>query len=348
MVTLASLPLMAKGTAAFSGQFYSPVLKGRQPKQSDTPYTDAADGDWGSGYGSPSRAEPADAPGTPPRAPRTLDDARRGLGDLLRRLPSTSPLGNDPLGILSDGPNPAQSAVSWFDGQRIVFAVLGLGLIVIGVAWLAAPAAGRAFDLWSKLRTFNLAGDVQKRIKSNAPLIAVQSPKDDGGSPPSLPFDDGPRPDFGPPIIDASPRVKKAAEQAARELAPKGDSQPASNFDLEPKRKPRSVKGLGGWRKGPPKGDAPGGGAPTLKPPKEPKPKSQSARQKAGWKDDKVTLVEHSGKLTGQQSIKTKSGQSGEVVHRRTDFFAAGASKEPITNFWYFPHNNKPLKARKL
>lgn len=122
------------------------------------------------------------------------------------------------------------SAPTWFDLQRITFLVLGVFMVVIGLAFLAAPNASNVLQLWSNYEGARFARQARKAgldIRSGG----GDAPKADDKPPPIIepsPVDDGandPRPDFGN-ILNGeisqnapTPKVKEAARKASETLS---------------------------------------------------------------------------------------------------------------------------------
>lgn len=105
--------------------------------------------------------------------------------------------------------NQGQAGGSWLDGQRIAFVLLGLILVAVGIAWIAAPKALDGLDILTKLRAYDTLGSAKRRLDSDKPLIATE--KKSGGDKPPPPIDFEPNPDrpnfggAGSDIIDVIP-----------------------------------------------------------------------------------------------------------------------------------------------
>jgi len=209
----------------FAAQFFSPVMSTQisniiNPTDGTYPNNGRAGG-----------LEPPDAPvnvnntvsGGANRPNYSLEDLIEHHGGEAGEnvgAPSSGALNN------SNGAPPA--GAPWLDGQRIGFLVLGIILVGVAVAWLAAPKASDLLTEVIKLKSLG-ALDRVGRPKKEASIIETKpEPKKDPPNEPML--DDGardPRPSFkgdgdfiegelsdnGP-----APAIEKAARRAAREL----------------------------------------------------------------------------------------------------------------------------------
>lgn len=124
---------------------------------------------------------------------------------------------------------------TWLDGQRIAFVLLGLILIAVGIAWIAAPKALDGLDILTKLRAYDTLGSAKRRLDSDAPLVATEKKGGGDKGPPSVDFDpDPPRPNFGGDIIDVTPSepipelnepIFKGANKRSRKGSGDGDGE---------------------------------------------------------------------------------------------------------------------------
>lgn len=282
---------MRTGTGGYAGQFFMPSYGNNKVAGvtlmniADTPdgYTDTA--------GPQTRAgDPASAPlgvgknGSKgsgnifERAENALENARedfrrnqeriRGITDEARE--------NDPLvragRAVRDEAEAAgdvlQGLREWGDGQRIMFALLGLLFIGIGGAALLAPRLGFGSFREEWLRSSGIT--TGRAIRNGGSLLAGAGKGEGDGAGPDHSGD--PRPDFGGPII-SNPRVSAAAAKAGK-AAPKPRNPFASNPTLkvdfpaeEPfsGSEPRAIfeDGGKGTRAGPLKGNRPNKKPPT-------------------------------------------------------------------------------------
>lgn len=124
------------------------------------------------------------------------------------------------LGRFLGAPGPEQMGAIW---QRLGFFLLGVALILIGAAMLAAPRVGGVLTELLKFEAIRGAISARRRLDSDKPLITVDNPPPKPPEPKAI-ENDAPKPK--PPAPIEAPREEKKRELPKQKKAEKPQEKP--------------------------------------------------------------------------------------------------------------------------